>query len=414
MNSLITYRPFFYLTCLLFVGGCSWFSWLPWVDAPEEEDEEDEPAPLVRFQHEVNIDRLWNRQIGDGLGRKYLRLNPVVLADRIYAADGYGVITALDRFSGKEVWSTTVDALDGGFFSGIRFWDRKDPSFISGGMGAGGGLVLVGTTAGYVVALSAADGTEQWRADVDSEVLSAPAVGDGLVFAQTIDGRLVALGDEDGEQVWSFDNQVPVLTLRGTPTPVFASGVVYTGFASGKISAVRANNGEPIWEHRVMLPEGRSELDRMVDVDATPVLVGGVVYAAAFQGRVKALRQRDGQPLWERELSSYLDLAEGYGQIYVVDDEDVVSAIDRQSADIAWQNDALKRRKLSPPLAFSNYVVVGDEEGHLHVLAQSDGRMMGRRKVDGDGLRSRAISSDGTMYVLGNSGRLSAFEIRVK
>ena len=163
-----------------------------------------------------------------------------------------------------------------------------------------------------------------------------------------------------------------------------------------------------------MLPEGRSELDRIVDVDGRPLVIGGVVYAAAFQGRVKALRLPDGSPLWEREISSAMDLAEGYGQVYVVDGDDQLIAIDRDSAEIAWEQEAFLRRKLSPPAAFSNYVLVGDEEGYLHVLAQSDGRMMGRRKVDGKGLRTAPFISDSVVYVLGNSGRLAAYEVQVE
>ena len=399
----------------LLLGGCSWFSWVPGIGGGGDSDKKKlEPAELVSFDETVRVKTLWSRQIGEGLGRKYLRLGPTVVADRVYAADGYGTVVAVDRFSGKKVWEVTVDPLDGGFLSGLNFFDRKDPSFVSGGLGAGSGMVLLGTTSGYVVALSASDGTEVWRSNVDSEVLSTPSVGEGLVFVQTIDGRLIALEEDDGEQRWTFNNQVPVLTLRGTSSPVYTEGVVITGFSGGKVSAVRASNGQPIWEHRVMLPEGRSELDRIVDVDGRPLVRGSTVYAAAFQGRVKALRKADGNPLWEREISSSVDLAEGYGQIYVIDQDDQITAIDRSSAEIAWEQDAFLRRKLSPPLAYSNYVLAGDDDGYLHVLAQSDGRLLGRRKIDGKGIRSGMTVSDSVVYVLGNSGDLVALEVQVK
>jgi outer membrane protein assembly factor BamB len=163
-----------------------------------------------------------------------------------------------------------------------------------------------------------------------------------------------------------------------------------------------------------MLPEGRSELERMVDVDGTPLVLGPVLYAVSYQGKLKALRRADGQLLWEMDVSSFLDLAQGYGQIYVVSDDDVVTAIDQQSAEVVWQQDGLARRKLTSPIAFSNYVAVGDSEGYLHILAQSDGRFLARRKLDGDGLRSAMTISDGVLLVLGNSGSLHALEIAVK
>ncbi len=406
-------RAGFMAATLVLLSGCSWFSWLPWVDDDEGEDLT-KPAELVKFKAEVKLDRQWRAGIGEGLGKKYLRLAPAVVADRIIAADGYGVVEARDRFSGKRVWRGEVGRLDRGMFSAFNFVDRRDPSFVSGGVGAGEGLVLLGTTKGEVVALQASDGAEAWRAALGSEVVSAPSAGAGLVYAQTIDGRLVALSTDDGNPVWSFDNQVPILTLRGTSSPAFNNDIVYSGFANGKVSALRANNGEPIWEHRVMLPEGRSELERLVDVDATPLISGAVAYVGSYQGRVKALSLRDGRPRWEHEISTYLDLTEGYGQVYVVDDEDVITAIDQLSGEIAWTQEDFKRRRLSPPIAFSNYLAVGDEEGYLHVIAQRDGRHLGRRKIDGDGIRSAMLVADGTLYVLGNSGGLHALTVELR
>jgi outer membrane protein assembly factor BamB len=400
------------LACLT-LAGCSWFSWLPWVGDDKKEDPL-KPAELVKFDAEVKIKRNWRNSVGDGLGKKYLRLSPVIVADRIVAADGYGVVVARDRFSGKRLWRTRIADLDEGFLSAFNFIDRRDPSFVGGGIGSGEGLVMLGTTFGEVVALEASDGSERWRTDLGSEVLSAPVAESGMAFAQTIDGRLVALDAATGEVQWTFDNQVPILTLRGTSSPVLSDGIVYTGFASGKVSALRAENGEPIWEHRVMLPEGRSELDRIVDVDGRVLISGGAVYVGAYQGRVKGLSQLDGRARWEQKISTYLDLAEGYGQIYVVDDKDVITAIDQQTGDVNWTQESFKLRKLSAPIAFSNYVVFGDADGYLHVIAQRDGRLLGRRKLDGDGVRSGMVYADGTLFVMGNSGSLYALEIESK
>ena len=301
-----------------------------------------------------------------------------------------------------------------GFFGSLNVMDRTDPSFVAGGVGAGAGLILIGTTNGEVHAFSAADGTPRWRGETNSEVLAPPVVGEGLVFAQSIDGSLTAMEADTGELRWRVDNQVPILTLRGTATPVYDEGVVYAGFADGNLIAVRADNGEPIWEHRVMLPEGRSELDRMVDVDSTALIDGPMIYAASYHGNIHGIRREDGNLLWEIKVSSYLDLDMGYGQIYVIDEDDVLIAIDRQTAEEVWRQDALARRQLSSPVAFSNYVAVTDAEGYIHIIAQSDGRLMGRRKLDGKGVRSRMVYSDGTLYAMGNSGSLQALEVVVR
>jgi outer membrane protein assembly factor BamB len=393
----------------LLSSGCSWFSWLPGVDKKVDPDA---PAELTSYKAEVRIDRIWGGSIGQGIGKQFVHLPPGVLADRVFATDGFGYVEARERFKGKKVWSHRIGHDDKGFFSFLNPFDRRDTSFVTGGVGAGEGLVLMGTTHAEVIALSAADGSEKWRVGVSSEVLSAPAAGDGLVFVQTSDGRLVALEAKDGSRRWTFDTQVPVLTLRGTGSPTFSSGVVVAGFANGKIGAFRAASGEPIWEQRVMLPQGRSELERIVDVDGAPLVTANAVYAASFQGHVSAIRPSDGTVLWERDASTYVDVAQGYGNVYVVDDKSVITAIDQRTSSVAWEQRALFKRGLTAVAAVGNYLVVGDSDGFVHVLAQSDGRLVGRRKIDGDGIRSRPIAADDIVYCMGDGGNLVALQIK--
>lgn len=388
---------------LVVTSGCAWFA-----NDGDPKKEVLKPAKLTKFDREVKIKRLWRANVGSGLGRKYIRTQPAILADQVFAADAFGTVVSHDRFSGKRIWKTSIGKPEG---KGLKFWDRRDPGFVTGGVGAGAGKVYVGTTSGDVVALSAADGTEQWRIDIGTESVVPPVYDDGRLFIQTIDGRLLAREADTGEGIWAFDSQVPILTLRGTATPIVYDGVVYSGFADGMLMALNGETGERLWGHRVMLPQGRSELERMVDVDSSPIIVGPLIYAVSFQGRLKAVRRADGRGLWEKETSSYLDLAEGYGQVYVVDEEDKIVAFDQESAEEAWTNNLLLRRELSSPVAYSNYLLVGDDRGFLHVVAQSDGRLLGRTKIDGSGLRSPFTVADNTVYVFGTGGSLTAFEI---
>ena len=401
------------LAAALLLGGCQMFSWLPWVngDKKDEDDDKDrdEPAELVDFAAEADVERVWRAKIGRGLGRKQVRLLPLAIADRLYAADGYGQVVALDRFTGKQIWSARVGEPQGKPF--YKFWDRRDPAFVTGGVGGGDGRILIGTTRGELIALAVGDGAELWRTTVSSEVLAPPASTAGAVFAQTADGRLVALEAEDGSRRWAFDSQVPLLTLRGTATPLVVGELVFAAFGDGNVVAIAHANGAPVWQQRIMLPQGRTELDRLVDVDGTPVLAGGLLFAASYQGKLKALRLNDGGAVWELEASTFLDLAEGYGQIYYVAANDEVAAVSQASAAVAWRQEGLKNRRLTSPLAYGNYIVVGDEEGYLHVLAQSDGRFVARRKLSA-GLRTRPLQVDNTVYVLANDGQLEALRIR--
>lgn len=393
------------LSLLVAGSGCAWFG-----NKIENKPKKEKPKPtkLVKIDREVKVNRLWRASVGKGLGRKYIQTRPAILADQVFAADAYGTVVSHDRFTGKRLWKAIIGRPVG---KGWIFWDRRDPGFVTGGVGAGGGQVYIGTTTGDVVALSAADGSENWRIDIDTESVVPPVYDDGQVFIQTIDGRLLARNAETGEAIWAFDSQVPILTLRGTAMPAVEDDIVYSGFADGNLVALNAKTGERLWGHRVMLPQGRSELERMVDVDAAPLVAGPVVYVVSYQGRLKSVRRADGRALWEKETSSFLDLATGYGQVYVVDDSDKVIAIDQESAEESWVNTGLVRRVVSPPVAFNNYLLLGDDDGYLHILAQSDGRFLGRTKIDGNGLRSPFTIADGTVYIYGTGGSLTALEI---
>ena len=390
-------------------SGCSWFSWLPWVD---KKPDPDAPAELTDYKAQVKIDEIWSASVGDGLGKQYMRLPPAVLAERVFAADAFGYVEARDRFSGKRIWKARIGPSGKGMFSFLNPFDRTDYSYVTGGVGAGEGLVLLGTTTAEVVALSAADGSPRWRAAMSSEVLAPATTGEGLVFVQTSDGRMVALDAKDGSRRWTFDTQVPVLSLRGTGSPQYADGIVVAGFANGKVTAFRAATGEPIWDARVMLPQGRSELDRIADVDGDPVITPNAVYAASFQGRVSAIRPSDGTELWERDTSTYVDVGEGGGQIYIVDDKSVITAYDERTSSVAWEQRALFKRGLTGAAAIGDYVIVADSEGFVHVLAQSDGHLVARRKIDGSGIRSRPVVGDDVVYVMGNSGDFEALKIK--
>ena len=407
-NMGFLFRYLLVLTISLTLSSCAWFGWIPGIDAPASK--ENEPRQLVAFTAEAKVNKVWKAGIGEGLGSKYVRTTPAIIADMIFAADTYGQVEARNRFDGKRIWKTRIGEHEGPAF--WEFWDLQDPAFLTGGVGVSNGMVLVGTTLGEVVALNASNGTEIWRSQVSSEVLAPPGGNGDIVAVQTGDGKLFALEHDSGEVRWIYDTQMPILTLRGTSTPILMDDVVYAGFATGMVVAVDISSGAPIWEQRIMLPEGTSELQRMVDVDGTPLVDQIFVYAVAYQGKLKALRRRDGAILWETDMSSYLDLAEGYGQIYVVNEDDEIFALGQGDAEVAWEQSILKHRQLGSPLAFGNYVVVGDDDGYLHVFAQSDGRMIARRKVSRTRLSGRILHKDGLIYILSNNGVLSAFEIR--
>ena len=352
------------------------------------------PAELTDFKEEVRLEKQWSRSVGDGQGELYNLLEPAVDGQTIYAASAEGRVMAMQRESGEVLWKKDLDLP------------------ISGAVGVGSGMVLLGTLRGDVIALDAGSGEQKWRAKVTSEVLAAPATNGDVVVVQTQDDKLIGLDAASGDQRWIYESTVPVLTLRGTGAPLIAGRLALAGLASGKVVAVDVQRGLPVWEQRVAIPQGRSELDRVVDIDGGLLLEDNILYVASYQGRAAALDVSSGRVLWQREASSYVGVAEGTGSIFVSQASGTVESLDSRGSSSLWSNDALARRQLSAPAVLSSNVVVGDLEGYVHLLSQVDGRFVGREKVDGDGVRVRPLVVDSWMYVFGNSGKLVAYTLR--
>ena len=271
------------------------------------------PNELPDIQEEVRLDAQWSRSIGDGQGELYNLLTPAVDGERLYAAAVNGEVVALDRLTGDKFWEVELDLP------------------VSGGVGAGYGLVLVGTLKGEVIALDASNGEEKWRARVTSEVLSAPATNGDVVVVQTQDDRLIAFDASTGEQRWIYENSPAVLTLRGTSSPVMTNRMVIAGLSTGKLLALDASRGIPVWEQRVAIPQGRSELERVVDIDGNLLLSGGNLYVVTYQGKVAAFDAESGRQLWNRDASSYVGLAQGFGNVYVSLANGAVESVDERS-----------------------------------------------------------------------------------
>ena len=371
------------LSLAILAAGCS-----------SNDTKEPEPAELVKFDAEVELKTEWSRSIGDGQGETYNLLTPAVYGDEIFAADNEGLIVAMDRLTGKVNWKKDLDVP------------------VSGGVGAGYGLILVGTLRGEVIALDVSNGEERWRSQVGSEVLSAPAVNGDVVAVQTQDDRVLALEIDTGEQRWSYESSPAVLTLRGTSAPLLTNQLVVAGLSTGKVVALDTRGGLPVWEQRIAIPQGRSELERVVDIDGGLLLSGGTLYVASFQGRAAALELESGRILWQRDASTSAGVALGYGSVYVSQADGTVLGIDERSTTVLWSNDSLARRGLSGPEVFSSYVTVGDKEGYLHLLSQVDGRFVARTRIDSDGLRVSPVAEGDWLYVFGNGGKLVALTIR--
>ena len=320
-----------------------------------------EPVELRDFKPGANMEVRWSRNVGE-VGNAGLQ--PAVTAEAVYVANADGELFRLDPISGKKVWK-----IDSGFK-------------ISGAVGAGEGLVVVGGLKSELAAFDA-DGKLRWMTKVSSEVLSAPQIADGMVVVRSSDGRIAALNAQDGKRQWLYERATPTLIVRNHAGVVIQRGVVFAGFAAGKLAAINLANGAVVWESAVSQPRGNTELERISDITSLPAVDSEIVCAIAFQGRLACFDIRQGAMLWSRDLSSDKGIALERKYLYISDAEGTVLAVDKASGSTIWKNDQLFMRQVSAPSVMEKYVLTGDYEGYLHALSREDGSLVARIKTDG-------------------------------
>ena len=351
------------------------------------------PAELLEFTPTAQVSRLWERDLGKGERSLGLRLSPAVADGRVFALDPKGRLHAFDATSGSQAWEIK---------EGLRF---------SGGPGVGEGTLGVGTLVGDVIAYSPDSGTERWRARVSSEVIAAPAVSRGIVVVRSIDGRAFGFNLTDGERRWVYDRGIPALTLRGNSAPAVGNGLAVLGYDSGVIVALRIEDGTPAWERQVAVGEGRTELDRMVDIDGTMVIDGDSLFAATYNGEAVALSLNGGQSIWNRELSSYAGVALAGERVVVGDRDGTLWMLDRSTGAALWKQEALAYRWLTTPAIQGDYAVVGDLEGYLHWFALEEGKPAARMRLSRQALLGEPKVVDGVLFVQSSKGKLAAYRI---
>jgi outer membrane protein assembly factor BamB len=381
------------LTMVLALAGCSTIS--GWFES-DDDDEATAPAELTDFEEAVSIEELWSVGIGDGQGEGLYRLRPAIRGQTIYVASADGEVAAFDRSSGDALWEVELE------------------TSLSGGVGVYEDALLLGSSDGYLLKLDASSGALTWSVPVRGEILSPPQSNGNVVVVQTNDGKLQGLDFATGKLLWTYDSNIPVLTVRGTSSPIVHNDQVYAGFANGRVLALNANTGAIVWEVRVAISQGRSEIERLVDVDGTMELAGTELYAASYQGNLVAIDVGTGTRMWQQKVSSYSGVSQGFGNVYVADEDGTLTAYLRSGEGPRWTQADLAYRDLSRPTPVGSYVAVADFEGYVHVMSQDTGEFVGRVSVDDDGARADMVSDGNVLYVYGNSGELVAYEITAK
>ena len=354
----------------------------------------DQPAKLTDFNATLKAERVWTATVADK-GAKPLRLGLGLAVDgnRVYAAGRKGEVAAFDLQSGRALWRT------------------KTKLALSGGPGSGAGMVVVGSTFGDLVALNPTTGAVIWKVRLNGEVLSAPAISERLIAIRTVDGKLHALAPKDGTELWVTEQQVPRLSLRGTASPVLTGDLVLCGFDNGKVEAVNVSDGSVAWETTISPAHGKTELERMDDVDSTVRVSGTDVYAVGFQGRISMLALDTGQTWWSHDASSFRTIGLDDNAIYISSADGDVVALRRRTGTELWRQKALAHRRLSAAVETDNAIVTADYQGYVHWLDKATGAFAARAGTGKVRISNAPVVAGGLVLVVNDTGKITAFRV---
>ena len=352
------------------------------------------PKTLEPVNSKASLTEKWSAPTGfNKKNSAYLKLKPVIKGNTVYVADASGVVQAVDTASGRAIWS---QKLNSGVISG--------PTVANG-------YVVVGTDASKIVTLKQDTGTEVWQAGLTGDTLAKPVITQNKVIAKTIDGNLYAFDLNKGNRLWISEHGAPSLILKASSSPVVVDGkMVLVGYSDGKMDAVDLQTGQVLWQRSIAFATGSSDVERLVDIDADPIVQGNTVLLASYQGYIGALALSDGQFIWRKPASTYKNIIVRGGSVYMSDSNDVLWSINKQTGQVNWKQDKLKSRGLTEPSFIDGNLVVGDKTGMLHVLSAKNGEFISRAQLGGAITISPGVSGN-SVYVLTANGKLSRFSV---
>ncbi|MBX3709296.1 MAG: outer membrane protein assembly factor BamB [Gammaproteobacteria bacterium] len=385
MNNQIIKIGVILITFSLSLTACSGFF---------EKDNTPTPSPLINYTPEVAPQLLWSAKVGVGAtGNDYLKMSPAVSEMAIYAASTNGTVTSINKATGRVNWQTNV----------------RMP--ITTGPGVGNGIVVIGTRHGEITALQQINGRQRWKTSIPGELIAAPAVSDGAVVVKAVDGYTRALSVIDGHELWSFQQVEPNLILRGSSAPLIRNRNIIVGYANGNLAKLNLHDGQLLWLQAVAVPEGAFAIQRMIDIDADPIVYDYHIYVATYQGKISSLDWTSGQVRWTHDISSYTGMSADNDTVYVSDAKGHIWAFSADGGLVRWRQNKLEYRIISGPAIMGHYVVVGDAQGYLHWLSKRDGHFAGRVSL-GSAVYAAPIAENNVLYTLTNSGYLSAYKLR--
>jgi outer membrane protein assembly factor BamB len=368
----------------------------------------------------ANPTKVWEAKIAGTNKYRRLAASPVVAEGRIYAIDSFAVVRAYNASTGAREWEAQVgnpDDVKGGhnLISGERTTNRG--ALFGGGVSYDGGKIYATNGLGDVAAINAVDGKQLWQVRPAGPLRGAPSIGIGTVIVTTQDNQIFALSEADGKTIWSESAGLEVSGIFGVGAPAIAQGTIVAGFSSGELNAYRYENGRTLWSDALSRTSISTSVSSLSDIDASPVIDRGRVFAIGKGGRMVSLDLVTGQRLWEINLAGISTPWVVGEWIFVVDDEARLLCIARATGKIRWLTQLPGYRnvkKKQDPIDWSGPILAGDRlilastRGGMVSVSASDGKVISQTKIGGTVLLSPIVANN-MLFMLTNEGRLIAW-----
>jgi outer membrane protein assembly factor BamB len=354
------------------------------------------------------LSRIWTAKVTGANPRARLAASPVMSDGRIYVVDTTARVTAFDANTGAQIWSNALEI-------------EKDgkPSRFGGGVSATGTNVFATNGVGDVASLAADTGALVWKKRPAGPLRGAPTLSNGNVYVMTQDNQIYALRQSDGEAQWNEAGPVSASGIFGVGAPAAAQGTIIAGYSSGELAAYRYENGRSLWSDTLSRTAMSTSVSTLTDIDADPVIDRGRVFALGKGGRMASYELVSGQRIWEINIAGISTPVTSGEWVFVMTDEARLLCVARSTGKIRWisklqryKNEKKKKKPISwyGPVLAGGRLVITNSHGAVWSVAPDEGTATEILDVGND-VSLAPIVANNILYILDDSGRISAFSL---
>lgn len=341
-----------------------------------------------------SLRQVWSAAAGTGSSKEgRVMASPIVYGGRVYTLDAAGVLTSFNLTGGKAFQVSTMPEGEGAGGHG-------------GGMAAVDGRLFVANGYGVVAALDPANGKVAWQKNIRTPIRAAPTAAGGRVVVTAIDGRTYCFDAMSGDELWEARGLPQSASLTISTSPAIEGEMVIVPYPSGDVVALKLSDGSPVWSESLARSRRVSQIASMSDA-ASPAVDNGTVFAVGHAGRMVANQITTGERLWMLEIPGTQTPWVAGDTVYVVDVNGKLMALARTNGAIRWQMQMPDHKSWVGPVLAGGTLWLVSSTGRLAGVDAATGRATSTVEI-GDAVYIPPVVAQGRMFVLTDQAKLVA------